>query len=271
MAEPSSAVAAAPAPPLHLQLLGAFRVGPGMPPAPRAAPLSARAQALLAYLALHAGEPQPRASLAARFWPDSSDEQARTNLRKAVHELRRALPDADRCLAAAGQALAWRADAPARVDVAAFQLAAGRADTAAAIAAAVALYRGDLLPGWYDDWVAPERERLRGVLAALLERGLAQAEAAGEYAAALGYARRWRDHDPLDEAAYRHLMRLAARRGDRVAALRAYRACAETLARELGVEPSPETRDLHEQLLAHRPLAAPAPAAPGGPAPKLAP
>ena len=184
------------------------------------------------------------------------------------------LPDAARCLAAEGQALAWRADAPARVDVADFQVAARRAGTPADIAAAVALYRGDLLPGWYDDWVVPERERLRRVFGDLVERGIAQAEAAGEHAAALGYAQRLREHDPLDEASYRHLMRLSARRGDRVAALRAYRACVETLARELGVEPSQEMRDLHERLRAHRPLAAPAPAgrvpdaARGRPAPR---
>src|SRR6185312_1169988 len=112
--------------------------------------------------------------------------------------------------------------APCDLDVAAFEAAARGAETAAAIAAAVARYPGDLLPGCYDDWILPERERLRAAFARLLERGIARAEQAGDTAAALDYARRLRAHDPLDEAAYRHLMRLHARLGEWTAAVGAY-------------------------------------------------
>lgn len=58
-----------------------------------APPASKRARAVLAYLALNAGA-QPRAQLAARFWPDVLDESARTSLRVALTELRQALGEA---------------------------------------------------------------------------------------------------------------------------------------------------------------------------------
>jgi DNA-binding SARP family transcriptional activator len=59
---------------------------------------SARAVSLLAYLLLHRDAPQPRQHLAFLLWPDSTEAQAQTNLRKVLHTLRRAPPDADRLL-----------------------------------------------------------------------------------------------------------------------------------------------------------------------------
>ena len=72
-----------------------------------------RLQSLLAYLLLHGDAPQPRERLAFMFWPDSQEAQARTNLRQALHLLRRALPEADRFLDSDGRSVRWRADAPA--------------------------------------------------------------------------------------------------------------------------------------------------------------
>ena len=48
-----------------------------------------RLQSLLAYLVLHRGKPQPRQRLAGLFWPESTDTQGRTNLRRELHNLRR--------------------------------------------------------------------------------------------------------------------------------------------------------------------------------------
>ena len=78
---------------LHVRLLGELdlRLGEtGLPPLD-----SARAESLLAYLLLHRDAPQPRQHLAFLLWPDSTEPQARTNLRHVLHNLRRALPDAD--------------------------------------------------------------------------------------------------------------------------------------------------------------------------------
>ena len=68
----------------------------------------ARLQELLAYLLLHRNAPVSRQQLAFLFWPDSTEEQARTNLRNLWHRLRRALPDADRFLIADELTMQWR-------------------------------------------------------------------------------------------------------------------------------------------------------------------
>src|SRR3954452_7300814 len=117
---------------------------------------SARAESLLAYLLLHRDAPQPRQRLAVLLWPDSTERQAHTNLRKVLHTLRRALPDADRWIDAGPRTLQWRADAPLLLDVEHFEdaLAAGRLEEA------LDAYGGALLEGHYDEWLTGERERL---------------------------------------------------------------------------------------------------------------
>jgi DNA-binding SARP family transcriptional activator len=54
-----------------------------------------RLQSLLAYLTLHRDASQSHSNLAFLLWPDSTEAQARTNLRKQVHYLRCALSDPD--------------------------------------------------------------------------------------------------------------------------------------------------------------------------------
>jgi len=76
-----------------------------------------RLQRLLAHLTLQPGVALSRSRLAFELWPDSTEGQARTNLRKLLHDLRHALPEADRCVDADGQDLRWRRDAPADVDL----------------------------------------------------------------------------------------------------------------------------------------------------------
>ena len=66
----------------------------------------------LAYLLLHRDVPQARQALAYRLYPESTDKQARTNLRQLIHLLRQALPHADQFLDADGQSLQWRSAAP---------------------------------------------------------------------------------------------------------------------------------------------------------------
>jgi DNA-binding SARP family transcriptional activator len=78
-------------PALRVQILGGFSIDYGGSPVVLR---PERAQSLLAYLMLRKGTAQRRAHLAALLWPDSSDALARTNLRKLVLEIRRALPQA---------------------------------------------------------------------------------------------------------------------------------------------------------------------------------
>ena len=244
------------APTLHICLLGDFLV--------RAddTPLTAfnlpRVQALLAYLALKHSAPQPRRHLAFLLWPDSTEPQARANLRKLLHQLQCALPMADRFLCADTQTIQWRPEAPFTLDVDDFERALTRAKAAeraddpaaerAALEQAMIVYRGDLLPSCYEEWILPERERLHQAFLGALERLIKLSEQQHDYPAAITYAQRLLRHDPLHEATYRRLMRLHARNGDRASALETYRTCAVILERELGVEPSTATRAVYERL-----------------------
>ena len=229
-------------PVLHIRVLGAVDLRSGDAPVSLE---SGRAESLLGYLLVHRGVAQPRQRLAFLLWPDSTEAQARTNLRKVLHTLRRELPDAERHLEVTARTLRWRTDAPYVLDLADFEraLAAGRLE------AAVDAYAGDLLEGSYDEWVLEERERLRDRFLDALERLMGELEAREEWAAALACAERLARADPLREDAHRALMRLHDARGDRARALRAYHAHAGTLQRELGVEPSPATRAAYEALL----------------------
>ena len=115
---------------------------------------------------------------------------------------------------------------------------------------AAALYGGDLLPNCYDDWIgARTRLRLASASSTPWSSLIALLEAKREYEAAIEAAERLLRYDPLHEACYRALMRLYALTGNRASALRIYHTCATVLQRELGVEPSPDTRQAYERLL----------------------
>ena len=199
---------------------------------------------LLTSLAVCRGVPMSRTELAFRLWPDSSEAQARTNLRKALHLLRQELDDVDRFVEIRHGTACWLADAPAHVDVAAFLDACDDGDDRAA----VDLYGGGLLPGVYDEWVLEERARLHGLASGALRRLLEGA--VEDRAARLAFGLRLLELEPTSEWAHRHVIQAHAERGDRAAAILAYHRCVELLATEVGVEPTAETQELYERLVA---------------------
>ncbi len=242
---------------LHIRLLGDFSLLYADQPVISLNTM--RLQSLLAYLVLHDDVPQQRQHLAFLFWPDTTEAQARNNLRQLLHQLRQAFPAVAHFLSTDTHMLHWHADAPFSLDVAEFEQALTLADTAArsndqhalqaALEQADNLYRGELLPGCYDEWILPERERLRQRHWHALEQLLHLFEAQGDTLTAISYARRLLALDPLSEDLYRRLMRLFAFNNDRASALHVYHTCVSTLQREMGVDPDPATRAIYEQLL----------------------
>jgi DNA-binding SARP family transcriptional activator len=212
---------------------------------------SSRLQSLVAYLLIHRDAPLAREHLAFLLWPESSDAQALTNLRRELHLLRRALPEPDLLLALEHRTVQWRPDGPFRLDVAGFEAAAdrGRNGHAASLEEARRLYCGPLLPTCYDDWIAPERDRLRLLYVEASEGLVADLEQRREYRDAMQLLRQLIQLDPLHEPAYQALMRIAALAGDRSTGLQAYHSAVTSLRRELGVEPTAETRAAYQRLL----------------------
>jgi DNA-binding SARP family transcriptional activator/predicted ATPase len=248
-------------PPIRIELLGKLRflVGPN----PLTSIGTNRLQSLLAYLVLHSDAPQSREQLASLLWPESSESQARTNLRQLLHHLRRALPVECSLLTADNQTVCWRTGNTCSLDVTDFTAAAIRGanahkkgDLTAALQAldeAARLYQDDLLPDLYDPWLEPIRDQLRHQFADVLSRLSALLGQAGDYSAAIQYATRLLSLDPLRESPYQTLMLLHVQNNDRSSALRVYHQCMRTLQRELGVSPSQATQDLFTQALKSEP------------------
>lgn len=220
-------------------------------------------QRLVAQLALAAGRPVARSSLAFTFWPDSDESQARTNLRKLLHQLRRDVPDISDHVEIDPRHLRWRSEGTGTIDVLEFESAIERGDDATAMAA----YGGDLLPEVYDDWVLVERDRLRDAGCRALARLTTAAADRGDDQSVLDHAGAQVAIDGLAEDAYRAQICAHARMGNRAEALRTYHRCTQVLADELGVEPDAATRQTYAELMAG--AVAPAVAAPARPTPLM--
>ena len=258
---------------LSLQLFGRFRASRADGSA--CAITSRKAQALLAYLALNAAREHPRDKLAAMFWGDRADEQARHSLRQCLLGLHKALDDeAGSIIVSQDQALGIDIES-VDVDVLAFQRLTAEG-TGAALKEAMALYEGELLDGLvarsegFDEWLAVERDRLHDLAADTLSGVAALYAESGDDEAAMEAARRLLAMDSLREDAHRLMMRLLDSSGRRSAALRQYQICEETVRRELDAEPEPETVSLMEDIRNRpappgEPPAAAAPAVSGTP------
>lgn len=215
---------------------------------------SERLQALLSFILLHRDTPQLRQQVAVHLWPGGTEADAKANLRRRLHELKQAIPDIDRWLRIEPKTIQWSMAEGYQCDVVEFERAIAQSASTSTnqvqtLKQAADLYQGDLLPSCYDDWIVPYREQLRQQAILGLDTLVTLLSNQGDYHSAISYAYQLKRIDPLYEPAYCHLMRLHAQMGDRASALRLYHQCMTTLQSELGVNPSPTTCKLYEELL----------------------
>lgn len=220
-------------------------------------------QEIVSYLLLFRNRPHQREVLAGTLWGSSSRPRSRKNLRQSLWHLQ------DKGVSAEllGTPLLlvekewvqvnrngiWLDVAELESAFQSVQSTPGEQlsdDQAITVAAAVDLYRGDLLEGWQEEWCVFERERLRAVNLTMLEKLLGYCEASGRFEEGLVYGERLLRSDRAHERAHWRLMRLSYLAGDRTGALRQYEKCRMALAEELGVSPGRVTRDLYEQICA---------------------
>ena len=234
--------------PLELALLGPPELHRAGQPLGRFR--SAKTYALLYYLAV-TRRTQPRTVLAGLLWGEDDEYYARRNLNRTLSDLAHFVGEQ---LLIERQTVAFAHDQPSWLDVAVLETAATTTPTMqnlAALAAAVDLYRGDFLEGFYvqgapefEQWVLNERTRLRASVLHLLD-ALAQFSAAQtDLSQAIEYARRMLQLEPWREEAHRQLMLWLAQSGQRSAALAQYELCRQALRSELNVEPDAATLDL---------------------------
>jgi DNA-binding SARP family transcriptional activator len=215
-----------------------------------------KAAALLASLALPPGRAHSRDALAEHLWPDEDPEATRSRLRQALSSIRRTLaPSATGSVLLADRSEVRLDPAAVITDVAEFEDFLRLADKAPdpgqraqALIHAVALYQGDLLAGFDEEWILPERERLREEYLGALSRLANALGESGNPDAAIGYARRAVAADPLREPVHLDLMRLYAQAGRASEALREYRDLERILKVELDTGPSPEAQALALRL-----------------------
>jgi len=199
--------------------------------------LPVASQRVLAFIALN--HPCGRAQLAGSLWPTVDERRALGNLRSVLWRLSRSAPD---LLMVAGQMLSLAENVA--VDVREFDAVWGQTELVDHSRDYPHLFSVELLPGWYDDWVLAERERLRQLrLHALEDRAIAlcQRHCYGE---ALQAALRVLSCEPLRESAHRLVIQIHLAEGNVSEAARQYSACRQMLWEELGVRPSRLLRQL---------------------------
>jgi DNA-binding SARP family transcriptional activator len=193
------------------------------------------AQRLVAHLGL-CGRPC-RAAVAGQLWPDVPEDHAHGSLRSALWRVQKAVPGL--VVVSAGALALARG---VRVDVRELRDWAQRTlDPNALVDGEMApesALQGDLLPGWYDDWVLLERERLRQLRLHALEVLADKMAAAGRYGEAAQAAYAAVRTEPLRESAHRAVVRVHLAEGNLAEAVRAYRAFRDLLADELGAVPT---------------------------------
>lgn len=229
-------------PTIRLKLLGTPSLaGPGQP-----APLllTGNDAALLAILAT--GGPQPRSVLAGLLWPEKDAATAATNLRQRIYRFKR------------------MAGGPLVVGEGAVKLAAGVEHDlldALRLSASQPHWGAERLLGAHEfadnealaAWLFAQREsRTQLRVRQLSDAAAAQADQ-GDLEKALPLAQLLVSESPLSEPAHRLLIRLLHRRGDAAGAQAAYEHCVATLAQQLGIKPSADTRALLSQLQAETP------------------
>jgi DNA-binding SARP family transcriptional activator len=104
--------------------------------------------------------------------------------------------------------------------------------------------RGELLPGWYDDWILLERERLRQLRMHALEVLADRLAIAHRFGEAIQAALAAAHAEPLRESAHRAVIRVHLAEGNIAEAVREYAGFERLLRRELNVQPSEQIREL---------------------------
>jgi DNA-binding SARP family transcriptional activator len=225
---------------VRLSLLGRWQLDA----CPQSESLGDNARRLLALLALRGHMTRPQ--LAGTLWADADESSAGSRLRTVLWRLgpaRRLLDETNGTLALAPfvgvDVSQLRAGALALDLELALDVSPGADDPVG-----VAIFEADLLPGWYDDWLVVDRERIRQLRLHGLEALATRRIRAGRYAAALDAALAAVREDPLRESAHRCVVGAHAAEGNVVEAMRQYERCREIFATELNIEPSPSLQTL---------------------------
>jgi DNA-binding SARP family transcriptional activator/tetratricopeptide (TPR) repeat protein len=230
---------------LEVRLLGQVEIAVDGEPFRLATPR--KSLQLLAYLLMHRAAPVSRDYVSFLLWPDEEEGVARGRLRSTISDLLRVLPQpGSDFVGTNADEIWWNGEVDLWLDVDEFAVAAKESQR---LEEAAALYRGDLLPELYDEWLYGFRERLRNLYLAALTELVSQLRKRGESAGAIEVARRILETDPWREDIVRRIVALRYESGDAAGAVSEFRAFESRLREEMGVSPMPETVALADRVV----------------------
>jgi DNA-binding SARP family transcriptional activator/tetratricopeptide (TPR) repeat protein len=234
---------------LRIYLLGQFKLQHDEQPIELP---SRPAQSLFAYLAMNSGIPHRRERLAGLLWPDSTEENARGYLRQALWRIRKSLDevelDWEEFLESDKISITFKADSDHWLDTSTLQQ---DTDNLSLEEVGVILkhYQGELLPGFYDEWVPVERERFQTIFHQKMSSFMDALILNREWEQVFQWGEAWIRLAHVPEGAYQALMRAYAAVGDKAMVQSTFERCRKALKSDLGVEVSHETAALLEDLV----------------------
>ena len=223
---------------------------------------SRKCQAVFKYLVTYRHSPVAKDVLMDIFWPDADPEAARRNLHQAIYNLRQTLKldELDtQFIQFENDCYRLNEEVEIWLDYEEFEQhvqAGQQLERTGAMKQAMAeyglaegLYQGDFMAeDLYEEWLQTRRENLRQTYFSIDYRLAEYYLDRGEYAAAIALSQRALDMDNCQEEAHQYLIRCYLAQGQRHLAIRQYQFCAQALKSELDLSPSPEMRELYEQI-----------------------
>lgn len=211
--------------------------------------------ALLGYLAFHLHQAHPREALVEMLWRDAPPETGRHNLSMALSFLREELNHSDSFpIILASRHTVQLNPALVAVDALEFMALQARLATASAearierLAQMTALYQGELMRGYYQDWITPQAVALEGIYLQSVQSLIQELDATRQTERALQTALDALQRLPLHEGLHLETMRLMAALGQYENALRQYDHCARLLQAHYQSAPSETMRNLAAQI-----------------------
>lgn len=250
-------------PPLSMYGFGKFRVFLGDQEVGEKLWKTRKSKYLFAYLACNSGRDVPDEKVMDLFWPDHEPEKARQSLYAALSHMRKALEavfpgESDRVVLARKGFYRFNSERSYFFDMQEFErlydqaqarIKEGREDEAmVAFQKAEALYTGEFMEGYYEDWAVFIREELDMKYSEMLQTLMDHFFDKNRFPVCIDYAQRLLRIDACHQDAHITLMRSHIAQGKPELAARQYQACSQVMKNELNMSPSPEMTALYLQI-----------------------
>jgi predicted ATPase/DNA-binding SARP family transcriptional activator len=213
-----------------------------------------RVAMLFAFLSFYRAREYTREELGDMLWPDQEEATVRRNLRQALHSLRQALeppPLPAGSILLVRQSRVFLDHSLIVSDVSQFEKFIERArqaidpaEQSARYQEAVELYRGELLPGFHEEWVLRERLRMEDLYVSCLRSLIGLSKRENRHDDTIVYLRRALAQEPLQEEWHEDLMDQYLKAGRPAGALKQYRELRQLLKTQLGCDPSARSKAL---------------------------